>query len=73
MPRQVYRCSNPEHGEFEVNVPVKEDVPKVKACPAITRVKVGDSWLSDICGHWSKWVPSVPNFIGGPTTGAKKE
>ena len=71
MPRQVYHC--PEHGEFEVLVPVGEDVSRVKVCLAPIKVKVEGSLLSDICGHWSRWIPSAPNFIGGPTTGAKKE
>ncbi|KKK79803.1 hypothetical protein LCGC14_2829850 [marine sediment metagenome] len=57
MPRQVYRC--PKHGEFERDVLIKQAVPP--------------SWPCAECNYPSPWVPSVPNFIGGPTTGAKKE
>ena len=67
MPRQVYRC--PIHGEFEVDVPVKEDVPKFRFCMDDT-IKNAQPWH---CLRRSPWVPSAPNFIGGPTTGAEKE
>lgn len=59
MPRQVYRCPNDEHGEFIITVPVKAEVAQALPCPQ--------------CRLLSRWVPSAPNFIGGPTTGAKKE
>ncbi|KKM04343.1 hypothetical protein LCGC14_1765130 [marine sediment metagenome] len=59
MPSQVYRCRNPEHPDFEVSVPIKDDVPQFQHCPK--------------CGNASSWLPSAPNFIGGPTTGARKE
>ena len=58
MPHQVYCC--PIHGEFEVTMSVKLPVPERIIC-------------IDGCGNWSWWIPSAPNFIGGPTTGAKKE
>ena len=57
MPRQVYRCL--KHGEFEMGVLFKDDVPERAPCP--------------VCDKPSEWVPSVPNFIGGPTTGAKNK
>jgi hypothetical protein len=73
MPRQVYRC--PKHGEFELTVPVGDDVQKAVPCPAILGYKqIGDRPMEALlCDEVSPWVPSVPNFIGGPTTGAKKE
>ena len=58
MPHQVYLCEK-KHGVFEVIVSIRHEVPKSMYCPR--------------CGHKSPWVPSAPNFIGGPTTGAKKE
>ncbi len=57
MPRQVYLCE--QHGVFEVIASIRHDVPKSMYCPR--------------CAQVSQWVPSAPNFIGGPTTGAKKE
>ena len=68
MPRQVYRC--PEHGYFEKVVPFGEDVPKEAWCPEII---VGRMSIVSPCWKDSPWIPSAPNFIGGPTTGAKKE
>ncbi len=69
MPRQVYRC--PEHGEYEVFIPIKASVPSVlRRCPVEVKLKGGSLVF---CASPSPWVPSVPNFIGGPTTGAQKE
>ncbi len=68
MPRQVYRC--PKHGEFKVVVTFRGDVPTFKFCHVDERAEKGTSWR---CLRRSPWVPSVPNFIGGPTTGAGKE
>ena len=67
MPRQVYRC--PEHGEFEQVVIVGEDVPKQAPCQKV----MGRGMTHWYCLKASPWIPSAPNFIGGPTTGAKKE
>ena len=69
MPRQIYECK--EHGEFEILVGIKDDVPSFsRACPVEVKLKGGGIvW----CRELSPWVPSVPNFIGGPTTGAQKE
>ncbi len=69
MPRQIYKC--PSHGEFEVNITIKDTVPSaLRQCPVEVKLKgVGIVW----CHELSPWIPSVPNFIGGPTTGAKKE
>ena len=64
MPRQVYRC--PQHGEFEVAVSIDADVPEAMPCPI-------EDFPCRKCGESSDWVPSAPNFIGGPTTGAQKE
>ena len=64
MPRQVYRC--PDHGEFEVSIRVKIKVPEVQPCPAFMPL------ARKTCLKQCPWVPSAPNFIGGPTTGAKK-
>ncbi len=70
MPRQVYRC--PKHGEFEMSVHFKGDVPKTAACPVpIIKAVFGRFYEYD-CPKVGVWVPSAPNFIGGPTTGAKK-
>ena len=53
-------------------VSVKDYVFKVALCP--TRIshphKQGRKTL---CLQDSPWVPSAPNFIGGPTTGADKD
>jgi len=68
MPRQGYDC--PSHGEFEVNIPVGEDVPKTQPCP---KECVNPPCKHQCYNRFCAWVPSVPNFIGGPTTGAKKE
>lgn len=57
MPIQIYRC--PEHGEFELVLAFNDTVWSLVICPT--------------CGTKSWWVPSAPNFIGGPTTGAKEE
>jgi hypothetical protein len=63
MPRQVYSC--PKHGEFEVTISYDEDIPKeVICCKRVGRYS---------CVRKCPWIPSAPNFIGGPTTGAKKE
>ncbi|KKM83720.1 hypothetical protein LCGC14_1306470 [marine sediment metagenome] len=77
MPRQVYRC--PEHGEFEIEVRVRVKVPEVQPCPVIetlvTAYRKTDDYLktrTKQCPKQCHWVPSVPNFIGGPTTGAGK-
>ena len=67
MSIQVYRC--PVHGEFERTVAIKDGVPPQVRCPR--KLFKGD--LAHTCNGWSEWVPSAPNFIGGPTTGAKKE
>ncbi len=69
MSRQIYKC--PKHGEFEVFIPLKDFVPLVlRRCPVEVNLKGGGIvW----CHGLSPWIPSVPNFIGGPTTGAKKE
>ncbi len=67
MSTQVYRC--PEHGEFEESVPVGWDVLKTLTCPKV----MGKGMTHWYCGKESPWIPSAPNFIGGPTTGAKKE
>lgn len=64
-PRQVYRC--PEHGEFEAFLHVGEDVPEFLWCPTVMEAS------QEKCFARSYWIPSPPNFIGGPTTGAKKE
>lgn len=56
-PRQVYLCK--QDGEFEISLLIKDYVPEQAPCP--------------VCDKPSTWVPSVPNFIGGPTTGAGKE
>ena len=66
MPRQVYRC--PKHKEFEVTLPFYQDIPKTWSCG-----RPKDRKLDATCGEQCPWVPSAPNFIGGPTTGAKKE
>ncbi len=66
MPRHVYRCEM--HGEFERAVVVGEDVPKTWRCPVLEYDLHG---LVGACGSPSSWVPSAPNFIGGPTTGAR--
>ncbi|KKL81265.1 hypothetical protein LCGC14_1996490 [marine sediment metagenome] len=68
MPRQVYRCRI--HGEFEVIIPIKDDVPPFVFCPVDIATKGETSWR---CLCRCDWVPSAPNFIGGPTTGAGKE
>ena len=71
MPIQVYRCE--KHGEFEVLIPTNEDVPETEPCPVpILKAVFGKMYEYD-CPRRGKWVPSAPNFIGGPTTGAKKE
>ena len=69
MSRQIYRCK--VHGEYEVFIPLKDSVPSVlRRCPVEVKLKGGGIvW----CRELSPWVPSAPNFIGGPTTGAKKE
>ncbi len=66
MPRQIYRCE--VHGEFEVTVLFGQYVPSTWSCG-----RPKDKKLDSTCGEQSPWVPSVPNFIGGPTTGAGKE
>ena len=66
MARQVYRC--PDHGEFELNLPFKGDVPL--SLPCIAGPEPFDQTTA--CGLDSPWVPSAPNFSGGPTTGAGK-
>ncbi|KKL89274.1 hypothetical protein LCGC14_1916330 [marine sediment metagenome] len=68
MPRQVYRC--PEHGEFEVETKLTEDVETMVSCPTLEYDLHG---LVGACNSPSPWVPSAPNFIGGPTTGAECE
>ena len=68
MPRQVYRC--PRGHESEVPVPIREDVPEKQRCPHSEDLGGGEVVL---CGLSASWVPSAPNFIGGPTTGAQKE
>ena len=70
MPRQVYRC--PEHGEFEVTIHIKEEVPPFLPCNAMLTDSAEHTTYTQ-CGTPSDWVPSAPNFIGGPTTGAQKE
>ena len=70
MPIQVYSC--PEHGVFEVPVPVNEDVPPFLFCCVMMPDSAEHTSYTQ-CGEPSDWVPSVPNFIGGPTTGAGKE
>ena len=64
VPRQIFAC--PIHGEIEITMKVTDDVPPGIRCPAIVKGTMGT------CGAWSMWVPSTPNFIGGPTTGAKQ-
>ena len=68
MSHQVYRC--PEHGEYEVNISIEDDVPHFLFCRVDKAAKGDTSWH---CLRRSPWVPSAPNFIGGPTTGAGKE
>ena len=58
MSIQRYRCPG-EDGLFEKTVPMKDPVPENVDCPD--------------CGRVSFWVPSTPNFIGGPTTGAQNK
>ncbi len=65
IPIQIYQC--PEHGEFEVETKITEDIESVIGCP------VFEVEFNEPCNFPSLWVPSAPNFIGGPTTGAKKE
>jgi len=69
MSRQIYKC--PTHGEYEVSWNIKKSVPLIlRVCPVEVKLKGGSViW----CHELSSWVPSAPNFIGGPTTGAKKE
>ena len=68
MPRQVYLC--PVHGEYEVSLRVTDSVPSVlRSCPIEITLKGGGTVF---CRELSPWIPSAPNFIGGPTTGAKK-
>ena len=64
MSKQVYKCEI--HGEFEVTIPFGKGVPKEASCPEV----VGRLGKAQFCDVASSWVPSVPNFIGGPTTGA---
>ena len=68
MPRQVYRC--PVHEEQERNVPFGEEVPKFVYCQVRETLEDG---APRQCFRRCNWVPSAPNFIGGPTTGAQKE
>ena len=72
MPRQIFRC--PDHGEFEVTLLFMDDVPKRTFCQAWVpdTTDLADNQRYHLCEKESPWVPSVPNFIGGPTTGAKK-
>ncbi len=65
MSRQIYKC--PKHEEFEVVVAAKDKVEESLFCSIIMEAS------QERCFARSYWVPSVPNFIGGPTTGAKKE
>ncbi len=69
MPRQIYKC--PTHGEYEVHLDIKDVVPSaLRVCSVQIKLKGGGVvW----CREFSPWVPSAPNFIGGPTTGARKE
>ena len=54
---------------------IEDDVPNSTFCQ--TRVPhtkhMSDELRYHLCERKSPWVPSAPNFIGGPTTGAKKE
>ena len=71
MSVQVYRC--PIHGEFEVKLrqqQMEHGVPSPWRCPVDVEA---DGVGGVFCDERSPWVPSAPNFIGGPTTGAKKE
>lgn len=68
MANQVFRCL--QHGEYEMTVPTHEDVPERALCPGIVTC---DKGYEHPCPYRGRWVPSVPNFIGGPTTGAKQE
>ncbi len=71
MPIQVYRC--PEHGEFELVMAVRNDVPSFLPCPvgmpdfAEREARTGCGQ----CGAPSPWVPPTVSFPGGPTTGAR--
>ena len=66
MPIQVYRC--PEHGEFELTVSFKADVPEVMRCPVDVEA---DGVGGVFCDERSPWVPPTVSFPGGPTTGAR--
>ena len=67
----VYCC--PDHGEYEVTLRLQQTehgVPKVWRCP----VDVESDGVGGVfCDERSPRVLTVPNFIGGPTTGAGKE
>ena len=69
-PRQVYSC--PDHGEFEVEIRVRVSVPEIQPCPFTEADPERGEGFSRFCIRQCPWVPSVPNFIGGPTTGAQK-
>ena len=76
MSRQIYKC--PKHGEFEIRIPHWMKVQKMVHClhniPCSYKDCGGEVCeFCRPCDKISSWVPSVPNFIGGPTTGAKKE
>ena len=65
MATQIYRC--PIHEEFEVSVPIEEDVPEERQC--LEKMQGSGT----LCFRTAYWVPSAPNFIGGPTTGAQNK
>ena len=67
MPRQEYDC--PEHGKFEVVLPIGDDVPPIQFCRVDENEGTGkSSWR---CLRRSAWVPPTVSFPGGPTTGAR--
>lgn len=69
MARQVYRC--PKHGEFTIKLHYRNPVPLELAC--YTEVGTDRDGCPTFCEQPSPWVPNLPAFIGGPTTGAQKK
>jgi len=66
MALQVYRC--PEHGEFDVNVPLTQDVPPTAKCtqpicPANAEGCDGKGRACSYCSLDSPWVLKAPGAV----------
>ncbi len=54
---------------FEEIIPFGQRVPPTVPCSKV----MGERTTHWYCEKESDWIPSAPNFIGGPTTGAQNK